>query len=48
MRKEEFLIALLETLKQRGIEDDVAKRETEHVRIYLSESGMEELEPKFC
>ena len=44
MKKEEFLIVLLETLKQRGVADDVAKRETEHVRTYLTESGMEELD----
>ena len=44
MKKEEFLKILLDTLKQRGLEDDAAKRETEHVRTYLTESGMEELD----
>ena len=44
MKKEEFLILLLARLIERGIPEDTAKKEIEHVRTYLSESGMEELD----
>lgn len=44
MKKEEFLILLLARLIERGVPEDTAKKETEHVRTYLTESGMEELD----
>jgi len=44
MKKEEFLTILLARLIERGVPEDSAKKETEHVRTYLSESGMEELD----
>lgn len=44
MKKEEFLILLLARLIERGVPEKTAKKETEHVRTYLSESGMEELD----
>lgn len=44
MKKEEFLILLLARLIERGIPEETAKKETEHVRTYLTESGMEELD----
>ncbi len=44
MKKEEFLILLLARLIERGVPEETAKKETEHVRTYLTESGMEELD----
>lgn len=44
MKKEEFLKLLLARLIERGVPEETAKKETEHVRTYLTESGMEELE----
>lgn len=44
MRKEEFLKILQARLIELGIPEENAKKETEHVRTYLSESGMDELD----
>jgi len=44
MRKEEFLKILQARLVELGVPEENAKKETEHVRTYLSESGMEELD----
>lgn len=44
MKKEEFLILLLARLIERGVPENIAQKETEHVRTYLTESGMEELD----
>lgn len=44
MKKEDFLKLLQARLVERGVPEDTAKKETEHVRTYLSESGMEDLE----
>lgn len=44
MKKEEFLKLLLARLIERGVPRDTAEKETEHVRVYLAESGMEELD----
>ena len=44
MKKEEFLKLLLARLIERGVPEETAKKETEHVRTYLTESGMEELD----
>jgi hypothetical protein len=44
MKKEEFLKLLLARLIERGVPKESAEKETEHVRTYLSESGMEELD----
>ena len=43
MKKEEFLKLLNARLIERGIDKETAARETSHVRTYLTESGMEEL-----
>lgn len=44
MRKEEFLKILQARLIELGIPEENAKKETEHVRTYLSKSGMDELD----
>ncbi len=44
MKKEEFLKLLQARLIERGVPEDTALKETEHVRTYLSESGMEDLD----
>ncbi len=44
MKKEEFLKLLLARLIERGIPEETAEKETEHVRTYLTESGMDELD----
>lgn len=43
MKKEEFLKLLYARLVERGIDKATAEKETSHVRTYLTESGMEEL-----
>ena len=43
MKKEEFLKLLYARLVERGIDKEIAEKETSHVRTYLTESGMEEL-----
>ena len=44
MKKEEFLKLLQARLVERGVPEETAKKETEHVRTYLTESGMENLD----
>ena len=43
MKKEEFLKLLYARLIERGVDKATAEKETSHVRTYLAESGMEEL-----
>ena len=43
MKKEEFLKLLYARLVERGVDKATAEKETSHVRTYLTESGMEEL-----
>ena len=43
MKKEEFLKLLNARLIERGLDKETAERETSHVRTYLTESGMDEL-----
>ena len=43
MKKEEFLKLLYARLIERGVDRATAEKETSHVRTYLTESGMEDL-----
>jgi hypothetical protein len=43
MKKEEFLKLLYARLIERGVDKATAEKETSHVRTYLTESGMEDL-----
>ena len=44
MNKEEFLKSLQARLIERGLSESAADKETEHVRTYLSESSMEDVD----
>lgn len=44
MKKDEFLIKLRENLIDRGVSEEIADKETEAVRVYLSKSNMDEVD----
>lgn len=44
MRKDDFLKLLQARLIERGLSPDAAKKETEHVRTYLAESSMDDVD----
>ena len=44
MKKEEFLKSLQARLVERGLTEAAAEKETEHVRTYLAESSMDEVD----